>query len=148
MCADEFDVDNVTWAFPPTRMKSGAAHTIPLAGRALAILEVMRACRVSDFVFAGQRLGRPISAHAFEKLVPAGATTHGFRSSFSDWCGETTNFAREDVERCLAHAVGNAVELAYRRGTAIEKRRQSMEAWSNYLDGYVTGNIIAIGGRK
>ena len=37
-------------------------------------------------------------------------TVHGFRSTFRDWAGDTTDFAREHVEGCLAHAVGNATE--------------------------------------
>jgi hypothetical protein len=34
----------------------------------------------------------------------------------------------------LAHAVGDDVELAYRRGTALEKRRKLMEAWGAYVN--------------
>jgi hypothetical protein len=34
----------------------------------------------------------------------------------------------------LAHAIGDEVELAYRRGTALEKRRKLMEAWGAYVD--------------
>ena len=56
-------------------------------------------------------------------------TTHGFRSTFRDWCGDETEFAREVAEAALAHAVGNAVEQTYRRGTALAKRRTLMEAW-------------------
>jgi integrase len=114
----------------------------------MAILEILRARRVSNFVFLGQKPGRPISAHALEKLVPAGATMHGFRSSFRDFCGEETSFAREDVEQCLAHAVGNAVERAYRRGDALEKRRQIMTASSDFLDGHAAANVVQIGSRK
>jgi hypothetical protein len=46
--------------------------------------------------------------------------------------GDTTHFAREHVEECLAHQVGNEVERAYRRATALEKRRVIMEAWAEY----------------
>jgi integrase len=45
----------------------------------------------------------------------AGGTVHGFRSSFRGWTAEHTSYPREIVETCLAHAVGGAVELAYRR---------------------------------
>ena len=44
------------------------------------------------------------------------ATAHGFRSSFKDWATEQTNFSTEAIELALAHAVGNKVEAAYRRG--------------------------------
>ena len=57
-------------------------------------------------------------------------TVHGFRSSFRDWVGEKTNFPREVAEAALAHSVGNEVELAYRRGDALEKRRKLMDDWA------------------
>ena len=59
-------------------------------------------------------------------------TVHGFRSSFRDWAGDRTAFARDVVEAALAHAIGDATEAAYRRGDALEKRRKLMEAWVAY----------------
>ena len=59
-------------------------------------------------------------------------TGHGFRSSFRDWCAEQTNFPGEVAEMVLAHAVGDKVEAAYRRGDLLEKRRQVMDEWSRY----------------
>jgi hypothetical protein len=32
----------------------------------------------------------------------------------------------------LAHAIGDKVERAYRRGDLFSKRRQLMEAWARY----------------
>jgi integrase len=60
------------------------------------------------------------------------ATMHGFRSSFRDWVGNETDFQRELAEAALAHVVGDAVEQAYRRGDALEKRRAMMDAWARY----------------
>jgi hypothetical protein len=34
----------------------------------------------------------------------------------------------------LAHTITNQVEAAYRRGDLIEKRRELMQAWGDYLD--------------
>jgi integrase len=63
------------------------------------------------------------------------ATIHGFRSSFRDWAGDTTHFARNDIEECLGHAVGDATERAYRRKDGLDKRRVIMEAWANHCAG-------------
>ncbi len=60
-------------------------------------------------------------------------TVHGFRSSFRDWAAEETPFAREIAEAALAHVVGDTTERAYRRGDALEKRRQLMQAWAKYI---------------
>jgi integrase len=59
-------------------------------------------------------------------------TVHGFRSTFRDWAAERTAFPREVAEAALAHAIGDKVEAAYRRGDLFEKRRKLMEAWAGY----------------
>ena len=77
-----------------------------------------------------------LSGAAFEKLLrrmEADAfTTHGFRSAFRDWAGDTTSVPRETAEAALAHRVGDATERAYRRLDAIEKRRALMTVWADY----------------
>jgi hypothetical protein len=59
-------------------------------------------------------------------------TVHGFRSTFSDWCTQLTNFPAEVREMALAHVVGDKVKAAYRRGDLFEKRRQLAEAWARF----------------
>lgn len=44
-------------------------------------------------------------------------TQHGFRSTFRDWAGETTNYPREVIEHALAHQLADKAEAAYQRGT-------------------------------
>jgi hypothetical protein len=62
------------------------------------------------------------------------AVPHGFRSTFKDWCTENTSFPNMVSEMALAHAVGNAVEAAYRRGDLFEKRRRLMDSWQEFLN--------------
>jgi hypothetical protein len=46
----------------------------------------------------------------------------------------------------LAHVVGNRVEAAYRRGSALEKRRQLMNAWARCTTpASRAGKVVAIG---
>jgi integrase len=59
-------------------------------------------------------------------------TAHGFRSGFRDWAAERTSFSQEVAEMALAHAVGDKVEAAYRRGDLFQKRRQIMEAGARF----------------
>ena len=59
-------------------------------------------------------------------------TVHGFRSTFRDWAAEQTHHQNHVVEMALAHAIGNKVEAAYRRGDLLEKRRQLMQDWAEY----------------
>ncbi|MEJ0095437.1 MAG: integrase arm-type DNA-binding domain-containing protein [Methylocella sp.] len=132
----EIDVEARVWTIPPSRMKAGKEHRIPLSDRAIEILADLAAVRSGPFVFPGQRTGRPLSRPRGVALANAeGVSVHGFRSTFRDWVGEETDFPREVAEAALAHSVGNAVETAYRRGDALEKRRALMQAWADFCTG-------------
>jgi integrase len=78
------------------------------------------------------------------RRMEANVTTHGFRSSFRDWAGDLTHFPREVAEAALAHTVGDQTERAYRRGDALAKRRELMDAWANYLDGAQQGQVVPL----
>jgi integrase len=133
----EIDMAAKVWAIPPARMKAGKEHRVPLCGQALAILERLAEARTGEFVFPGQH-GRHIAVAALWKAckrLNRNVTVHGFRSAFRDWCGDATSFPREIAEGALAHASGDATELAYRRSDALEKRRELMSAWVNFLAG-------------
>lgn len=135
----EIDRKTKIWTVPPERMKAGNEHRVPLTERALAILDEAEKVKTSDFIFPGLRAGRPLSNMAMatllnDRMKRADFTVHGFRSSFRDWAGETTSFAREVTEAALAHSVGDEVERAYRRGDALEKRRKLMDAWARYIN--------------
>jgi integrase len=101
----------------------------------MAILAEVLKARLSDFVFLGLKRGQPLNngaLHAVLQRAQVDATVHGFRSSFRDWGGDHTVFARDVVEAALAHAIGDQTEAAYRRSDALEKRRKLMAAWAAY----------------
>jgi len=130
---DEIDVDAKVWTIPADRMKGGREHRVPLSDRAMEIVNTMAQAKVSDFVFPGVKPSRPLSSMALEMVLrraKVDATVHGFRSAFRDWAGERTAFPREVAEAALAHLVGDEVERAYRRGDALDKRRNLMAAWA------------------
>ena len=118
----EGEIHGDVWSIPGARMKTGKAFTIPLASQALALLPIVG---VSD-----TSLTTCIRRHT---ATPA--TTHGFRSTFRDWCGDASDFPRELAEMALGHAFGDEVERAYRRGSALEKRRALMAAWAAFVTG-------------
>jgi integrase len=132
----EVDLSARLWRIPGSRMKGSVEHVVPLSTRAVNILEGLSGSRAPDaLIFPGQRgeVSPQSIRNALLALRPA-LTTHGFRSTFRDWCGDATAFPREVAEAALAHKVGNAVEVAYRRGAALEKRRALMSAWSSYCE--------------
>jgi len=147
---DEIDFAERLWTVPAERMKSRREHRVPLCNRALAILGEMRSCRRNQFLFPSERRGNLGESPMRELLKRLGykTTVHGMRSAFRDWCGEHTNFPREICEAALAHAVGNKVEQAYRRGDALEKRRRLMAAWADYCNKPLTADAVVTPLRK
>ncbi len=146
----EIDFDNELWTVPADRMKLRIDHEVPLSSRALEILTVLHEGRYNNYVFPGTKPGKPLSNMVMEMLLRrmkiTDVTVHGFRSSFRDWCGDKTNFPREIAEHALAHKVGDDVERSYRRGAALEKRRQLMNAWADYCQGAVSDNVVSLHG--
>ena len=134
---DEFDMVNKVWTVPAGRMKGGREHRKPLSDAALEILELQQEARKSKYVFPGARKDKPLSNMATEmvlrRLKRDDITTHGFRSSFRDWAAECTNYPSEVVEMALAHAVGDKVEAAYRRGDLFQKRVDLMRDWCAFI---------------
>lgn len=123
----EIDLAAKTWTIPGNRMKRGREHKVPLSERAVAILETLP--RGDEVVFS--RFGKDQMRRALQSLRP-GATTHGMRSAFRDWTAERTNYPREIAEACLAHAIPNAVEATYLRGSFWEKRVRLMDEWGRF----------------
>jgi integrase len=146
----EIDLTTKVWEIPAHRMKAGVAHRVPLCDRALSILEQLSQLGTNDFVFPGRRYGQPLSHSALEitlrKVNGGGASVHGMRSAFRDWAGNETNFPRELAEGALAHRTGDAVEQAYRRGDALEKRRQLMAAWDGFCATTPGDNVVKFSG--
>lgn len=133
----EIDLVDRLWTVPAERMKAGDTHQVPLSGAALAILEALRPAKVTPetIVFPAPR-GGMMSDMALSQLLKrmgrGDITVHGFRSTFRDWAGELTQFGREEIEMALAHTIASETERAYRRGRAVEKRRDLMADWANY----------------
>jgi integrase len=126
------EIDSDVWTVPAERMKGGREHRVPLSDRAI---EILAALPHESYIF-GVRTNAAANPHtlksALERVGYGEFTVHGFRSSFRDWAAERTNYPNHVVEMALAHAIGNGVEAAYRRGDLFEKRRQLMRAWADY----------------
>jgi integrase len=133
----EIDLGKQRWTIPAERMKAAAEHVVPLSAQAAALMRRMESVRTGDLVFEGLHKGRPITGNTLVKamgVLAPGATVHGFRSAFRDWCGDH-GIDRELAERALAHRFGSEVEAAYARSSLLERRRVVMEAWARFLDG-------------
>src|SRR5215471_16331822 len=83
----EIDLGGRMWIIPAERMKATRDHRIPLSGPAIALLSLL--ARDGDRVFPD--LGQHAILKAIQRVNPT-VTAHGFRSTFSDWCAEQTDF--------------------------------------------------------
>ena len=141
----EIDTKERVWTIPAARMKAGREHRVPLSPRAVEILGAVEG-HDERLIFAGRKRGVAMSGPALTKLMRRmgrkNITVHGFRSSFRDWAGDCSHFPREVAEAALAHIVGDKAEQAYRRGSAMEKRRELMTAWAAFLAGEPGARVL------
>jgi integrase len=142
----EIDCQERVWTIPANRMKAGRVHRVPLCQRATALLARQRGPNglgyeldPNSYIWPGRDGQGHITAKAAYKFMTqtmnVDATIHGLRATFNTWAGNETNFDRVTCELALAHAAGNQVELAYRRGDELTKRRELMDAWSGFCEG-------------
>ena len=90
----------------------------------------------------------PRSAYLLQDMGYAGiATTHGMRATFRTWASETTDYDKDVIESCLAHAQGE-LDAAYHRGSYLDKRRRLMADWASFCigDAVRQGTVVAFRG--
>ena len=132
----EIDMDAAVWTVPGERMKAGREHRVPLANRALALLDEARQIADGSALVFPTVTGRAPSQSGMSMLLRQlgiAAVPHGFRSSFRDWAAECTEAPREVCELALAHVNNDRVEAAYRRSDLFDRRRELMQQWADYL---------------
>lgn len=134
----EFDLKGKTWTIPADRMKAKREHRVPLAPRAVEILEQAKGLgdgAQGSFVFPGREKA-PLSNMVFlmtlRRMQRQDITAHGFRSSFRDWASERTNTPSAVCEAALAHTVRDKTEAAYNRTDLFERRRKLMNSWAAF----------------
>lgn len=144
----EIDLDEGVWTIPPARMKMEREHRVPLSAPVVDLLKALPREVGPDLVFPAPR-GGELSDGTLNAVIKRmneadenrwvdpkdgrSAVAHGFRSTFRDRTSERTSFPRDVAEMALAHAIGDKVEAAYRRGELFEKRRSMMSKWASFL---------------
>jgi integrase len=134
----EIDLIAKLWTLPASRMKAGVEHVVPLSRAALDLLGSVQPtifeAHSTVFGVGGAPRSNMAMAMLLRRMKHGDITTHGFRSTFRDWAGDATDHPRDLIETALAHTITNKAERAYRRGTAIERRRELMEDWALFLN--------------
>ena len=133
----EIDLASSVWVVPAEHMKAKRKHRVPLTAAAVDTLKAVKGLD-STYVFPGHKRGSHLSNAAMlqvlKRLNRAGITVHGFRSTFRDWCAESTNYPAYVAEMALAHALQDKTEAAYRRGDLFEKRIRLLADWARFCN--------------
>lgn len=163
---EEIDLDARIWSIQPGRTASkippkGKPHRVPLTDDMIALLQALP--RMGELIFTAPRggcmsdatLGKVMRTihEADQKRGGAGyldaktkqpAVPHGLRSCFRVWVTERTDFDGDMAEIALAHNVGSKVRQAYDRSDMVEKRREMMENWGQFIQGKFskTSNVL------
>jgi integrase len=140
---DELDFANKKWLVPAEKMKikgddEPKDHLVPLSDQAIAIITSMP--KVGRYVFPSDHVDehQPFRPNALTNCIKRAGfngTMHGMRTTFRNWGADSKahNFRREVLEFCLSHRVGDEAELSYWDSEMIERRREVLEAWANYV---------------
>jgi integrase len=145
----EFDLDARRWDIPKERMKMKTPHIVHLSDQTLEVLRTLHLLSGhSALLFPGERdHAKPMSNNtilgALKRMGYAGRMTgHGFRGVASTLLHEM-GFNHAHIELQLAHMERNTVSAAYNHALYLPQRAKMMQAWADYLDGCVKGNVVA-----
>lgn len=144
----EIDFEKKLWIIPAEHTKTKREHRVPLANQAIQLLENLPRFVGTEIIFPGPS-GKALSDMALSQLMrgmqergelSTTAVPHGFRSTFRDWAAEQTNYPDEIRKAASGHVIGDRVQEAYQRSDLLEKRRNLMSEWADYLDLHTLGN--------
>lgn len=144
------DLDEALLSVPAETMKrtkdgkeNGPPHVVPLAPQAVKILRELKPMVAgSPFVFPSST--SPKTRCMSENTVRSALrrmgygnddmTAHGFRAMARTMADERLHIEPKVIEAQLAHAVSDSLGTAYNRTQHLEKRRDLMVKWADYLD--------------
>lgn len=123
-------------------MKGRRAHLVPMSDQVIALLETLKPITqpISSFVFAGRNdKTKPISENAVLLVIrqigyEGLASGHGFRHQFSTIMNEH-EWPADAIEKQLAHANSGSIRGIYNHAQYLDKRREMMQWWADYIDG-------------
>ncbi len=138
----EIDLVNKLWIIPAAHTKTKQEHRVPLPPQAIELLNSLPRLANIPNVFPSPR-GGALSDMALSQItrgmkerseLTVDVVPHGFRSTFRDWAAECTAYPDEIRKAASGHTVGDAVQQAYQRTDLLNKRRNLMRDWANFLD--------------
>ncbi|EHL7934612.1 tyrosine-type recombinase/integrase [Escherichia coli] len=135
------DFENRLITIDESVMKGRRTHIVPMSEQVISLLESIRQITEpeSEFVFAGRvDKKKPISENTVLQVIKRVGyegleSGHGFRHEFSTIMNEN-EWPADAIEAQLAHANGGSVRGIYNHAQYLEKRREMMQFWADWLD--------------
>ncbi|MDV5140423.1 tyrosine-type recombinase/integrase [Chimaeribacter arupi] len=125
-------------------MKSRKTHLVPMSQQVYDLLQFLKPITsISSFVFMGRNdKKKSLSENAVLLVIrqigyEGLASGHGFRHQFSTILNEH-GWPHDAIERQLAHVDRNNIRGIYNHAQYMEKRRELMQWWADYIDGQTT----------
>lgn len=135
----EFDLDNAIWEISAERMKMRRPHLVPLSTQALDLLNELKIITGNyRYVFPGRNdPNKPMSEASINQVIKrigygGKVTGHGFRHTFSTILHEM-GYDSYCIEMQLAHVDKNIIRGTYNHAQYIDKRRDMMQWYSDYM---------------
>lgn len=157
----EVNLEAALWEIPGERTKNKKPHVIPLPSQAISILNTIKPDRSDEdpiipyslWVFPG-RFGAPICDSTLNEAIRAAKwfglehfTIHDLRRTASTILHEQ-GWNTDVIEKAMNHTMVG-VRGVYNRAEYLDKRREMLQAWADYLDALKTGaKVIPIGKSK
>jgi integrase len=142
------EVDHNRWTLLRRGGKREHGHVIPLAPRAVQILNLMKPDITDPKALVFPKVPVNGLLELFRSLGYAKdeASIHGFRSSFSDWCDETTNTKAAVRDLALSHKVHSEVVAAYSRSQLLDLRQKLADDWADYCGSAPVSKVVKLRG--
>lgn len=132
---DMVDLNSKVITIPASVMKANREHRIPISSQLEFLLQsqfsnsnqyVLR--RTADTTVFKTRFNSAFRGLGISDVI----TPHGVRSMARSWFADQ-GFDFAAAELCLAHKIENSTQMAYQRSDYLERRRDIMQAWCDYV---------------
>jgi integrase len=139
----EFDLKVQQWVIPPARMKSAAAHSVPLTGEAIEILEGLPEFERGDFLFSTTFGEKPVNGFSKAKDRVDRLMRQGLGQELQPWVihdirrtvrTHLSSLPVPDLVRELV--IGHAkpgLHKVYDQHAYFDEKRRALELWATRL---------------
>ena len=143
----DLDLEKGVWIYTPpkTKKSTGVDMVSPLSTQTLQVIDEMREYATGEYVFpSSMSKSRVLSENTLNQALKrmgfdsSEQTSQGFRAIARTLLEERLEFDYALIDMQLAHKVVDGNGRAYNRLTWLDKRRDMMNAWADYLDSLKT----------